>query len=63
VVSGPYGIWAACPRQNRSIIADRSAGIKDRINDREEFRPFCQLVLFERQAAYFDDTFDAPSRS
>jgi carbamoyltransferase len=50
---------------NRSIIADpRSAGMKDRINVsikyREEFRPFCPSVLFERQAEYFDDTFDAP---
>jgi carbamoyltransferase len=50
---------------NRSIIADpRSAGMKDRINVsikyREEFRPFCPSVLFERQADYFDNTFDAP---
>ena len=50
---------------NRSIIADpRSAGMKDRINVsikyREEFRPFCPSVLFERQAEYFEDTFDAP---
>jgi carbamoyltransferase len=50
---------------NRSIIADpRSAGMKDRINVsikyREEFRPFCPSVLFERQAEYFDDAFDAP---
>jgi carbamoyltransferase len=50
---------------NRSIIADpRSAGMKDRINVsikyREEFRPFCPSVLFERQADYFDGTFDAP---
>jgi carbamoyltransferase len=50
---------------NRSIIADpRSAGMKDRINVeikyREEFRPFCPSVLFERQTEYFDDTFDAP---
>jgi carbamoyltransferase len=49
---------------NRSIIADsRSAGMKDRINVsikyREEFRPFCPSVLFERQTEYFDDTFDA----
>jgi predicted NodU family carbamoyl transferase len=38
--------------------------MKDRINVsikyREEFRPFCPSVLFERQAEYFGDTFDAP---
>jgi carbamoyltransferase len=50
---------------NRSIIADpRSAGMKDRINTgikyREEFRPFCPSVLYERQDEYFEDTFDAP---
>ncbi|MGO4510818.1 carbamoyltransferase [Bradyrhizobium sp. 2TAF36] len=50
---------------NRSILADpRHAGMKDRINlsikYREEFRPFCPSVLYERQAEYFDDTFDAP---
>ena len=50
---------------NRSIIADpRSADMKDRINARikyrEEFRPFCPSVLYERQADYFKDTFDAP---
>jgi carbamoyltransferase len=50
---------------NRSILADpRSAGMKDRINIsikyREEFRPFCPSVLHERQAEYFEDTFDAP---
>lgn len=50
---------------NRSILADpRHAGMKDRINVtikyREEFRPFCPSVLYERQAEYFEDTFDAP---
>jgi carbamoyltransferase len=50
---------------NRSILVDpRSAGMKDRINlgikYREEFRPFCPSVLSDRQAEYFDDTFDAP---
>jgi len=50
---------------NRSIIADpRSADMKDRINVRikyrEEFRPFCPSVLYERQADYFENTFDAP---
>jgi carbamoyltransferase len=50
---------------NRSIIADpRSAGMKDRINVgikyREEFRPFCPSVLYERQGEYFKDSFDAP---
>jgi carbamoyltransferase len=50
---------------NRSILADpRSAGMKDRINlgikYREEFRPFCPSVLFDRQDDYFDDAFDAP---
>lgn len=50
---------------NRSILADpRHAGMKDRINlaikYREEFRPFCPSVLYERQAEYFEDTFDAP---
>ena len=50
---------------NRSIIADpRSADMKDRINItikyREEFRPFCPSVLFERQDDYFEDAFDAP---
>jgi carbamoyltransferase len=50
---------------NRSILADpRSAGMKDRINlgikYREEFRPFCPSVLYDRQAEYFDDAFDAP---
>jgi carbamoyltransferase len=50
---------------NRSILADpRSAGMKDRINlgikYREEFRPFCPSVLFDRQNDYFDDAFDAP---
>ena len=50
---------------NRSIIADpRSANMKDRINVgikyREEFRPFCPSVLFDRQADYFDNAFDAP---
>jgi len=50
---------------NRSILADpRSAGMKDRINVsikyREEFRPFCPSVLYDRQADYFQDTFDAP---
>src|ERR1700742_2788560 len=49
----------------RSIIADpRSADMKDRINIsikyREEFRPFCPSVLFERQDDYFEDAFDAP---
>ena len=38
--------------------------MKDRINVsikyREEFRPFCPSVLFDRQAEYFEDTFDAP---
>jgi carbamoyltransferase len=50
---------------NRSILADpRSAGMKDRINlgikYREEFRPFCPSVLFDRQDDYFDEAFDAP---
>jgi carbamoyltransferase len=50
---------------NRSILADpRSAGMKDRINlgikYREEFRPFCPSVQYERQGDYFDDAFDAP---
>jgi len=50
---------------NRSIIADpRRADMKDRINVsikyREEFRPFCPSVLFDRQAEYFENTFDAP---
>ena len=50
---------------NRSIIADpRSADMKDRINVRikyrEEFRPFCPSVLFDRQTEYFNDAFDAP---
>jgi carbamoyltransferase len=50
---------------NRSILADpRNADMKDRINltikYREEFRPFCPSVLFERQADYFEDAFDAP---
>lgn len=50
---------------NRSIIADpRSADMKDRINVsikyREEFRPFCPSVLFDRQDDYFEDAFDAP---
>ena len=50
---------------NRSILADpRHAGMKDRINltikYREEFRPFCPSVLYDRQAEYFEDTFDAP---
>ncbi|WP_441237342.1 carbamoyltransferase family protein [Bradyrhizobium sp. 930_D9_N1_4] len=50
---------------NRSILADpRHANMKDRINltikYREEFRPFCPSVLYERQAEYFEDTFDAP---
>jgi carbamoyltransferase len=50
---------------NRSILADpRQASMKDRINltikYREEFRPFCPSVLYERQAEYFEDTFDAP---
>ncbi|GAA0029547.1 carbamoyltransferase family protein [Bradyrhizobium ottawaense] len=50
---------------NRSILADpRHASMKDRINltikYREEFRPFCPSVLYERQAEYFEDTFDAP---
>lgn len=50
---------------NRSILVDpRHAGMKDRINlsikYREEFRPFCPSVLYERQAEYFEDTFDAP---
>lgn len=50
---------------NRSILADpRSASMKDRINlgikYREEFRPFCPSVLYERQAEYFEDAFDAP---
>jgi carbamoyltransferase len=50
---------------NRSILADpRSAGMKDRINltikYREEFRPFCPSVLFDRQADYFENAFDAP---
>jgi carbamoyltransferase len=50
---------------NRSILADpRSASMKDRINVsikyREEFRPFCPSVLFDRQRDYFDDAFDAP---
>ena len=50
---------------NRSILADpRTAGMKDRINlgikYREEFRPFCPSVLYDRQAEYFEDTFDAP---
>jgi carbamoyltransferase len=50
---------------NRSIIADpRSADMKDRINVRikyrEEYRPFCPSVLYERQADYFENTFDAP---
>jgi carbamoyltransferase len=50
---------------NRSIIADpRSADMKDRINVsikyREEFRPFCPSVLFDRQDEYFEDAFDAP---
>lgn len=50
---------------NRSILADpRSADMKDRINlgikYREEFRPFCPSVLFDRQGDYFDDAFDAP---
>ncbi|WP_339358577.1 carbamoyltransferase C-terminal domain-containing protein, partial [Klebsiella pneumoniae] len=44
---------------NRSILADpRSAGMKDRINVgikyREEFRPFCPSVLYERQGEYFE---------
>jgi carbamoyltransferase len=38
--------------------------MKDRINlgikYREEFRPFCPSVLYERQAEYFEDAFDAP---
>lgn len=50
---------------NRSILADpRQASMKDRINltikYREEFRPFCPSVLYERQADYFEDAFDAP---
>lgn len=50
---------------NRSILADpRSSGMKDRINlgikYREEFRPFCPSVLYERQSDYFEDAFDAP---
>ncbi|MGT2434918.1 carbamoyltransferase family protein [Bradyrhizobium betae] len=50
---------------NRSILADpRSASMKDRINlsikYREEFRPFCPSVLFDRQADYFEEAFDAP---
>lgn len=50
---------------NRSILADpRHVGMKDRINltikYREEFRPFCPSVLYERQAEYFENTFDAP---
>ncbi len=50
---------------NRSILADpRSAAMKDRINlgikYREEFRPFCPSVLYERQSDYFEDAFDAP---
>lgn len=50
---------------NRSILADpRSADMKDRINVRikyrEEFRPFCPSVLFDRQADYFDSASDAP---
>jgi len=50
---------------NRSILADpRSAGMKDRINVsikyREEFRPFCPSVLYDRQADYFQGAFDAP---
>lgn len=50
---------------NRSILADpRSSGMKDRINlgikYREEFRPFCPSVLFDRQSDYFEDAFDAP---
>ena len=50
---------------NRSILADpRQAGMKDRINltikYREEFRPFCPSVMYERQGDYFEDTFDAP---
>jgi carbamoyltransferase len=52
-------------RARRSILVDpRRAGMKDRINlsikYREEFRPFCPSVLYERQAEYFEDTFDAP---
>jgi carbamoyltransferase len=50
---------------NRSILADpRSTTMKDRINlgikYREEFRPFCPSILFERQSEFFDDAFDAP---
>ena len=50
---------------NRSILADpRSPQMKDRINlgikYREEFRPFCPSVLYDRQAEYFEDAFDAP---
>ncbi|MFT4116910.1 carbamoyltransferase [Bradyrhizobium sp.] len=50
---------------NRSILADpRQASMKDRINlsikYREEFRPFCPSVLYERQSEYFENTFEAP---
>jgi carbamoyltransferase len=50
---------------NRSILADpRSKQVKDRINAtikyREEYRPFCPSVIFERQSELFSEEVNAP---